>query len=80
MPWILSIRFADKKLKEVDTAGNAKKEIANTEKQDATIFPVQVRGTASPYPMVVTVILPIRISQVIKLKQIHTTPHHKASA
>ena len=38
------------------TAGNAKNEIANTEKQDATIFPTQVLGTVSPYPIVVTVI------------------------
>jgi hypothetical protein len=38
------------------TAGNAKKEMANTEKQDATILPIHVCGTVSPYPMVVTVI------------------------
>lgn len=38
------------------TAGNAKKEIAKTEKQEATILPIQVFGTVSPYPMVVTVI------------------------
>ena len=38
------------------TAGNAKNEIAKTLKQDATNFPIQVLGTASPYPMVVTVI------------------------
>ena len=38
------------------TAGSAKNEIANTEKQEATIFPGQVRGTVSPYPIVVTVI------------------------
>ena len=38
------------------TAGRAKKEIAKTEKQEATIFPIQVLGTVSPYPMVVTVI------------------------
>ena len=38
------------------TAGSAKKEMANTEKQEATILPVQVSGTVSPYPMVVTVI------------------------
>ena len=30
--------------------------MANTEKQEATIFPIQVLGTVSPYPMVVTVI------------------------
>ena len=30
--------------------------MANTEKQEATILPVQVSGTVSPYPMVVTVI------------------------
>ena len=41
------------------TAGSAKKEIANTEKQDATIFPIHVLGTVSPYPMVVTVICTI---------------------
>ena len=38
------------------TAGSAKNEMANTEKHEATIFPGQVRGTVSPYPMVVTVI------------------------
>lgn len=38
------------------TAGRAKKEIAKTEKQEATILPIHVFGTASPYPMVVTVI------------------------
>ena len=38
------------------TAGRAKKEIAKTEKQEATIFPIHVFGTVSPYPMVVTVI------------------------
>ena len=37
-------------------AGSAKKEIAKTEKHEATIFPDQVLGTASPYPIVVTVI------------------------
>ena len=30
--------------------------MAKTEKQEATIFPIQVLGTVSPYPMVVTVI------------------------
>ena len=40
----------------VSTAGRAKKEMANTEKQEATILPIQVLGTVSPYPMVVTVI------------------------
>lgn len=30
------------------TAGSAKKDMANTLKQDATIFPIQVCGTASP--------------------------------
>ena len=30
------------------TAGSAKNEIANTEKQEATIFPGQVLGTVSP--------------------------------
>ena len=30
------------------TAGRAKKEMAKTEKQEATIFPVQVLGTVSP--------------------------------
>ena len=30
------------------TAGSAKKDIANTEKQDATILPIQVCGTVSP--------------------------------
>ena len=38
------------------TAGSAKNEMANTEKHEATIFPGHVRGTVSPYPMVVTVI------------------------
>lgn len=38
------------------TAGRAKKEIANTAKQEATIFPIQVSGTLSPYPIVITVI------------------------
>ena len=38
------------------TAGKAKNDIANTEKQDATILPSQVLGTVSPYPIVVTVI------------------------
>lgn len=37
------------------TAGRAKKEMANTEKQDAIVFPIHVCGTLSPYPMVVTV-------------------------
>ena len=40
----------------VGTAGRAKNEMAKTEKQEATIFPIQVLGTVSPYPMVVTVI------------------------
>lgn len=38
------------------TAGSAKKDIAKTLKHDATIFPIHVWGTASPYPIVVTVI------------------------
>jgi hypothetical protein len=38
------------------TAGRAKKEMAKTEKQEATILPIQVLGTVSPYPIVVTVI------------------------
>jgi len=38
------------------TAGSAKKEIAKTEKHEATIFPIHVWGTVSPYPIVVTVI------------------------
>ena len=38
------------------TAGRAKNEMANTEKHEATILPVQVLGTVSPYPIVVTVI------------------------
>lgn len=38
------------------TAGRAKNDIANTEKQEATILPIHVCGTVSPYPMVVTVI------------------------
>ena len=38
------------------TAGRAKKEMAKTEKQEATILPTQVLGTVSPYPIVVTVI------------------------
>ena len=38
------------------TAGRAKNDIAKTEKHDATILPIQVRGTVSPYPIVVTVI------------------------
>lgn len=29
--------------------------MAKTEKQDAMVFPIQVWGTLSPYPMVVTV-------------------------
>lgn len=37
------------------TAGRAKKEMANTEKQDAMVFPIHVCGTLSPYPIVVTV-------------------------
>lgn len=37
------------------TAGRAKKEMANTEKHDAMVFPIQVCGTLSPYPIVVTV-------------------------
>lgn len=37
------------------TAGRAKKEMANTEKQDAIVFPIHVCGTLSPYPIVVTV-------------------------
>lgn len=46
------------------TAGKAKNDIANTLKHDATILPIHVCGTVSPYPIVVTVI----------------TPHHNASA
>lgn len=38
------------------TAGRAKKDMAKTEKQEATILPIQVWGTVSPYPIVVTVI------------------------
>jgi hypothetical protein len=38
------------------TAGRAKKEIAKTAKQEATIFPTHVWGTLSPYPIVITVI------------------------
>lgn len=38
------------------TAGSAKNEIANTEKHEATILPIHVCGTVSPYPIVVTVI------------------------
>ena len=38
------------------TAGKAKNEMAKTEKQEATILPIHVLGTVSPYPMVVTVI------------------------
>ena len=30
------------------TAGSAKKDMANTEKQEATILPIQVCGTVSP--------------------------------
>ena len=30
--------------------------MAKTEKQEATILPIQVLGTVSPYPIVVTVI------------------------
>jgi len=41
------------------TAGRAKNEMAKTEKQEATILPIQVRGTVSPYPIVVTVICAI---------------------
>ena len=40
------------------TAGSAKNEMAKTEKHEATIFPIQVLGTVSPYPIVVTVITP----------------------
>ena len=36
------------KYKYIITAGSAKKEIAKTEKQEATILPSQVRGTVSP--------------------------------
>lgn len=39
-------------------AGRAKKDMAKTEKQEATILPIQVWGTVSPYPIVVTVITP----------------------
>jgi hypothetical protein len=35
--------------------------MAKTEKQEATILPIQVRGTVSPYPIVVTVIWIIEI-------------------
>jgi len=38
------------------TAGSAKNDMAKTEKHDATILPIHVRGTVSPYPIVVTVI------------------------
>jgi len=38
------------------TAGRAKNDMAKTEKHDATILPIHVRGTVSPYPIVVTVI------------------------
>ena len=50
------------------TAGRAKNEIAKTEKQEATIFPIHVLGTVSPYPMVVTVICTVTDSQVIDRK------------
>jgi len=45
-----------KEMKKYFTAGRAKNDIAKTEKQDATILPIHVRGTVSPYPIVVTVI------------------------
>lgn len=38
------------------TAGRAKNDIAKTEKHEATILPIHVCGTVSPYPIVVTVI------------------------
>jgi hypothetical protein len=38
--------------------------MAKTEKQEATILPIQVRGTVSPYPIVVTVIWIIEITFV----------------
>ena len=41
---------------EILTAGKAKNDMANTEKQEATILPIHVWGTVSPYPIVVTVI------------------------
>ena len=47
---------AVKQMKKYFTDGRAKNDIANTEKQDATILPIHVRGTVSPYPIVVTVI------------------------
>ena len=37
------------------TAGRAKNDMAKTEKHEATIFPIHVCGTVSPYPIVVTV-------------------------
>ena len=56
-----------------NTAGRAKKEMANTEKQEATILPNQVLGTVSPYPIVVTVIWNGGDKQVGKL--VHNTHH-----
>lgn len=38
------------------TAGRAKNDIAKTAKHEATIFPIHVCGTLSPYPIVITVI------------------------
>jgi hypothetical protein len=39
--------------------------MAKTEKQEATILPIQVRGTVSPYPIVVTVIWIIEITFMV---------------
>ena len=35
-------------MKEYFTAGKAKNDMAKTEKQEATILPIHVRGTVSP--------------------------------
>lgn len=51
------------------TAGSAKKEMANTEKQDAIVFPIHVCGTLSPYPMVVTVTFRENVKKLIQETQ-----------
>lgn len=51
------------------TAGRAKKEMANTEKQDAIVFPIHVCGTLSPYPMVVTVTFGKNVKKLIQETQ-----------
>lgn len=52
----IELHVTTKMMEMLLTAGRAKKEMANTEKQEATILPIHVWGTVSPYPIVVTVI------------------------